>query len=338
MAVKFQDYYETLGVARSATQDEIQRAYRKLARQYHPDVNKAKDAEGKFKLISEAYEVLKDPEKRKRYDTLGANWKAGQEFTPPPGWGQAGRAGGFNAGPGGFSFKVGGTDGGDFSDFFETFFGRGGAFRESMGHGGFDPDDLAGFAAGRPSGPHTGHTLEADLTITLEDAYHGTTRQVTLRGDNGGGEKTLQVKIPAGTTDGTAIRLAGQGAAGSGGGDAGDLILRVRFAEHPFFELAEGDPHSLVAETPVAPWEAALGAKVNVHTLDGDVTLSIPPGTQPGQRLRLRGKGLPKRSGERGDLYAKVVVAIPKILTPRMRELFEAMKKESESESSNENG
>lgn len=306
MTVKFQDYYEVLGVKRDASQEEIQRAYRKLARQYHPDLNKGKDAEKKFKQVGEAYEVLKDPQKRRRYNELGAQWKNGQEFRPPPEWEQFRRGG---AGPGGFSFRTGGQ----FSDFFEMFFGGEGGRSVFEGAVGGDPFHRHGHGGGRSRAQDT----EAAVTISLEDAYHGATRQITLQGPQG--VSTLNVKIPPGTTDGTKIRLKGQDPGG------GDLLLNVTLAAHPNFEISG---HNLSTDVNVAPWEAALGAKVPVRTLDGEVTVNVPAGTSSGARLRLRGKGLPTRTG-RGDLFARVRIVVAKTLNEREKELFEQLQRES---------
>ncbi|MCC7193789.1 MAG: DnaJ domain-containing protein [Phycisphaeraceae bacterium] len=321
MAVKFQDYYETLGVARTATQDEIQRAYRKLARKYHPDVNKEKGAEAQFKKVTEAYEVLSDPEKRKRYNELGENWKAGQEFTPPPGWEQRFRRG--HPGTGNGSGQQFHFEGGDFSDFFESFFGgsRGGGSR-----GGFDFEEMLGSRGAGRSAARQGQNVEADIMITLEEAYRGTSRQLTLRTPDGK-TRTLTIKVPPGTLDGQTIRVAGQGSPGIGGAPAGDLLLHVRLAEDPRFRV---DGRNLTIPVHVAPWEAALGAKVPVRTLDGELTVTIPPGSQSGQKLRIKGKGLPGRgSAEPGDLFAQVKIVVPKTLTDRERELFEELKKET---------
>jgi curved DNA-binding protein len=325
MAVKFQDYYDTLGVARTASQDEIQKAYRKLARKYHPDVNKEPGAEDKFKQVTEAYEVLKDPEKRKKYDTLGPNWQAGQDFTPPPGWQQGAP---FDRrsyeGPGEFDFGSFRSSGG-FSDFFETLFGGG------FGGGGARQPGGARGEAG--SWSMRGQDIEADLTISLEEAYRGASKALSLQAVEAGPDgtpqrttKQLNVTIPAGVTEGTRIRLAGQGSPGIGKGAAGDLFLRIHIAPHPVFQL---DGHNLLVTVPVAPWEAALGAKVDVPTLDGPVKMTVPPGTESGRRFRLRGKGLPKGRGERGDLYTTVHIAVPKTLTTEERELFQQLAQRS---------
>jgi curved DNA-binding protein len=314
MTVRFQDYYETLGVGRNATQDEIRRAYRKAARKYHPDVNKAKDAEEKFKQANEAYEVLKDPEKRKLYDQLGANWKAGQEFRPPPGWENVHFE--FRGSPGAEGFDLGGG----FSDFFEMLFGGRGGGRRADG----------GATRGRPaSWTMAGQDHEAEITIRLEDSYRGATKTITLQGhevdDQGRVQpvtRTYEVRIPAGVTDGSRIRLAGKGGPGIGGGPPGDLYLKIRLEPHPRFRV-EG--HDLQMEIPVTPWEATLGSKVEVQIMEGTANLKIPPGTQSGQKLRLRGKGLPMRDGGRGDLFAVVKIVVPKTLSSRERELFTEM-------------
>ena len=313
MAVKFQDYYETLGVDRNASEDEIRRAYRKLARKYHPDVNKDEGAEDKFKQINEANEVLKDPEKRKLYDQLGPEWQAGQDFKPPPGWDNVH----FEfTGPSAESFDFGGG----FSDFFEMLFGR------RMGGGSRANARQGSWVMG-------GQDHEAEIEIDLESAYHGATRTLTLQGHEidpqGQVRPTVQnikVKVPPGVTDGTRIRLAGKGGKGMGGGPPGDLYLRVLIEPHPRFTL---DGHNLQVKVPIAPWEAALGATVQVVTMDGRVKLKIPPGTQSGQKLRLRGKGFPKKDAERGDLIARLNIVLPKKLTAKEKELFAEMAKVS---------
>ena len=326
VSVKFQDYYEVLGVARSASQEEIQKAYRQLARKYHPDVAKTADAEEKFKQVSEAYEVLKDPDKRQRYDTLGANWKAGQDFTPPPGFegfdfSGFGQGAGGRAGAGGFG---GGGGGGGFSDFFEAIFGGlGGA-----GAGGFG----GGGAGTRSRGPAKGSTITADLKLTLEDVFHGGTKSITLTTtDPQSGErqqKKYQVKIPVGVKHGSTIRLAGQGSPSPSGGERGDLMLKVLIASHPKFRV-EG--HDVTSAIPVTPSEAALGAKVAVYTLDGSVSLSIPAGSQSGQKLRLRGKGLPKGSGsEHGDMFGEIKIVVPKELSEKEKKLYEELRDASD--------
>ncbi|GLI34357.1 DnaJ C-terminal domain-containing protein [Desulforhabdus amnigena] len=319
MAVKFRDYYEVLGVDRSVKQEEIQRAYRKLARKYHPDVNKSPDAENKFKEINEAYEVLKDPEKRKKYDQLGAHWKDGQDFRPPPGWEthfDFGRAGG----PGRTEFHWGGTGG--FSDFFEALFG---------GRGG---EPFAGMRGARAqTWSQAGSDQEATIRISLEDAFHGATKSITLQmqsitpqGQVSVQSKNYEVKIPRGILNGQKIRLAGQGGEGIGGGPRGDLYLKVEIDPHPVYQVEGKD---LTYILPLTPWEAALGAEVEVPTLSGPVTLKIPPGTQSRQKLRLRGKGMPSPKGVPGDLYVVVNIVVPKKPTERERELFEELRRVS---------
>ena len=338
MAVKYQDYYETLEVPRDATQEQIQAAYRKLARTYHPDINKSSDAEEKFKRIGEAYEVLRDPEKRKRYDALGDNWQAGQDFTPPPGWeffnfGTGGRQGTRSrtgTGGNGYSFRIfdgfGDSPFSGFSDFFETLFGG--------GTGGFGGG--ATTRAGR--GQNRAQTLrgqdqEAELTIALEEAYRGTKRSVTLEsvdarsGRPTGETRTLEVKIPAGTTDGQRLRLREQGGpAPAGGGAVGDLYLRVRIAPHGIFRLNGAD---LELDAPVTPWEAALGARIEVPIIGGKASVKLQSGTRSGQRLRLRGKGFPRKSGGHGDLYVRISIEVPKTLSAKERHLFEELAKAS---------
>lgn len=310
MAVQFRDYYETLGVSKTASEDEIRSAFRKLARKYHPDVAKdKKTAEEKFKQINEAYEVLSDPEKRRKYDQLGEHWNQPGGFQPPPQWGGE-QPGGFRWGAGqdgGVEFEFGGTG---FSDFFEAFFGGG---RGRSAFGGFGQRDVMA---------ERGHDVEADIMVTLEEALHGSTRQVSLR--RGGSKKTetYQVKIPRGVREGQRIRLAGQGEAGERGGKSGDLFLRVRLARHPDFSVEGSD---LVHEVKIAPWQAVLGDQLIVPTLEGNARLKLPPGTQGGQRFRLRERGLPGVSGQRGDLYVVVQIALPKKLTEREREIWEQL-------------
>lgn len=313
MAVQFRDYYETLGVSKTATDDEIKRAFRKLARKYHPDVNKDKaSAEEKFKQLNEAYEVLGDPEKRKKYDELGANWNQPGGFQPPPGWGPQQPGGGFQrygGGNGGVEFEFGGTG---FSDFFEQFFGGG------RGQGGF----AGGGFGQRPRGAERGGDVEADIMVTLEEALHGSKRTVSLRRSDSSKIETYQVKIPKGVHEGQRIRLAGQGEAGAGGGKSGDLFLRVRLARHPDFTVEGSD---LIYEVKIEPWQAVLGSELQVPTLEGSARLKLPAGTQPGQRFRLREQGLPTAAGARGDLYVIPQTLIPKKLTEREREIWQQL-------------
>jgi curved DNA-binding protein len=310
MAVQFRDYYETLGVAKTASEDEIRSAFRKLARKYHPDVAKdKKSAEEKFKQINEAYEVLSDPEKRRKYDELGANWNQPGGFQPPPQWGRAQPGGGFQWGGGengGVEFEFGGTG---FSDFFEAFFG-GGRGRSAFG------------GVGQRTAAERGSDVEADIMVTLEEALNGSTRQVSLRRAGSKKTETYQVKIPRGVREGQRIRLAGQGEVGERGGKSGDLFLRVRLARHPDFSVEGSD---LVHEVKIAPWQAVLGDQLVVPTLEGNARLKLPPGTQGGQRFRLRARGLPGVSGQRGDLYVVVQIQLPKKLTERERELWQQL-------------
>jgi curved DNA-binding protein len=308
MAVKFQDYYETLGVPRTATADDLKQAFRKLARLHHPDVAKNKVAgEAKFKEINEAYEVLGDPEKRKRYDELGAEWQGG---APAPPGGRRGSG----AGP---DVEFDGTG---FSDFFESFFAGG-----RDGFGSRPARDGHGFADETPF-HHPGQDVEADLLVTLEEVLRGSLRKVTLRrpGSNGDAESqnTYQVKIPPGVREGKRIRLAGQGGAGHGGAAAGDLYLRVRLARHPDFTVRDSDLH---CDLDLAPWEAVLGVQATIPTLDGLTTLRVPSGTASGSQLRLRGLGLPKDDGTRGDLYATARMQTPHPVSAEERVLWEKL-------------
>jgi len=319
MPVRYKDYYETLGVSRTASDADIKKAFRKLAREFHPDVAKdKKKAEEKFKEINEAYEVLSDPTKRKRYDELGANWKSGAEFRPPPGWESfAGGRGFRGAGPGGQEHEFH-FDGTGFSDFFEQLFGsmnrggmRGGGF---AGQPGFEGEDFAS----------RGRDIEGDIMVTLEEAMRGSVRAVSVQHNSR--KETYQVKIPPGVTEGQRLRIAGRGEAGTGGASAGDLFLRVRLAKHPEFQVED---HNLVYEAEVAPWEAVLGANISVPTIDGRVNIKIPPSTQNGQKLRVRGRGLPLRTGGNGDLIVVARVEVPTNVTESERKLWEQLAKES---------
>ena len=293
--MEFRDYYDTLGVARDATQDEIKRAYRKLARKYHPDVSKEANAEERFKEVGEAYEVLGNAEKRAAYDQLGADWKAGQDFRPPPNWDQ------------GFEFDGAGFEGADFSDFFDSLFGQRG-----------------GHARGQREFHARGMDTHARVAIDVEDAYRGGTRQLTLKRAETGAdgrpvvkERTLNLRIPKGVHQGQHIRLAQQGGAGLGKGGAGDLYLEIEFAPHPVYHVEGRD---VFLDLPVTPWEAALGATVEVPTPSGRVDLKIPPNSTSGRRLRLKGRGIPAR--EPGDLYAVLQVVLPRADTEAAREAY----------------
>lgn len=314
--MKYRDYYKTLGVKRDADAATIKKAYRKLAREFHPDVNKGADAEARFKEVSEAYEVLGDEEKRRRYDALGSNWKANQDFTPPPGWeGIRFETGG--AGPEGF---------GGFSDFFDLFFGQG--FADGFPGGGrtqgrsFRTRTRTGARAQRPA---RGGDVEAELEVTLEEAFHGTRKSLRLQTPEG--PRSYEVRIPAGVKEGSRIRLSGQGGSGHGGGPGGDLFLMVRLQPHPLFSVVAD--HDLETTISVSPWEAALGATVEVQTLGGPASLKLAPGSQSGQRLRLRGKGLPKGRGEFGDLFVRIRIVVPQQLSEREQQLFEQLREES---------
>lgn len=308
--MKYRDYYQTLGVDRNASQDEIKRAYRKLARQYHPDVSKAADAEEKFKAVGEAYEVLKDPEKRSAYDQFGSHWKEGQGFTPPPDWDSGFEFTGSGFGAGGAS---------QFSDFFESLFGAAG----QRGHWQEQPFRQHGFS-------QRGQDHHAKIIISLEESYSGSTREVELKTptlDNQGRlinkPHTLKVKIPAGITAGQRIRLAGQGSAGSGGGEAGDLYLEIAFSPHPNFRAEGRDIHY---ELKVAPWEAALGATIQIPTLGGSIDLKIPANSQSGKVLRLKGKGLPGKTP--GNQLVTLKVVLPPAESDVARELYSKMASE----------
>jgi len=300
--MEYQDYYKVMGVQRDATQDEIKRAYRRLARKYHPDVSKAADAEERFKEVGEAYAVLKDPEKRAAYDQLGANWKSGQEFRPPPNWDQ------------GFEFHGGGPGRGgarDFSDFFESLFGRD-DFRS-----GFTRADHHTFTA-------RGEDTFAKIVVDLEDSYTGATRSISLKhteiGDDGRPtvrNRTLNVKIPKGVRPGQHIRLMKQGSAGAGGGESGDLFLEIAFRPHPQFHVEGSDVYLNLR---VAPWEAELGATVKTSTPTGDVDLAIPPHSRTGQKLRLKGRGLPGKIP--GDFFAVLQIALPRADTTEQKAAY----------------
>jgi curved DNA-binding protein len=306
LPVAFRDYYEVLGVPRGASEEEIRSAYRKLARTYHPDVNKEPGAEDRFKELSEAYEVLRDPEKRERYDRLGANWKAGEDVSGAEGFGGFGAGqGGFRPGQGQGGFgdvHVEFGEGNGFSDFFESLFGARGGGRRTAGFEGFSM---------------RGGDQEATLEISLAEAARGGRRKLSL-----GDGRDYEVEIPAGVRDGQRIRLAGEGGQGAAGGPAGDLLLRVRIKPDRRFRREGSD---LFVDLPVAPWEAALGATVEVPTLDGTARVKVPPGSSSGRRLRLRGEGMPGPGKQQGDLFATVRIVVPKKLSERERELFEQL-------------
>jgi curved DNA-binding protein len=300
----YKDYYKTLGVERKATQDEIKRAYRKLARKYHPDVSKEADAELKFKELGEAYEVLKDPEKRVAYDQLGSNWNSQQGFQPPPGWDS------------GFEFHGAPQGGGrqhDFSDFFESLFGQ------------------AGSPGGRARGFHMhGEDHHAKILVNLEDSFHGASRSISLQmpevspsGHVVSRKRTLKVSIPKGIRQGQQIRLSGQGAKGKGSGKAGDLYLEIEFNPHRYYRVEGADVY---LELPVAPWEAALGANVKVPTPAGAIDLKIPANSKAGKKLRLKGRGIPSKSA--GDLYVVLQIVLPPANDDKSREIYKRMQEE----------
>ncbi|GAB2836908.1 DnaJ C-terminal domain-containing protein [Actinoallomurus bryophytorum] len=298
------DFYADLGVSRTASQEEIQRAYRKLARKLHPDVNKAPEAEERFKDVSEAYAVLSDPEQRKRYDAFGADFRRVPEDVDPDTWSRAGAGG---AGGGGFGGFEGGVGGIDFEDLFGDVFAR-------RRHGP---------GAGRRSGgwgSMPGADQEAQVELSVEEAYHGTRRKLTLSGPEG--TRTVEVDIPAGVTDGQRIRLAGQGARGTDGGRSGDLYLVVSIRPDDRYRV-EG--RNIFTRLPVTPWEAALGTTVALETPGGETKVKVPPGTSSGRRLRLRGRGLPNPRGQPGDLYAEVQIMVPPKLSDQERRLFEQL-------------
>jgi len=302
--MEYKDYYKILGVERSANHDEIKRAYKKLARKYHPDVSKEKDAEARFKEINEAYHVLRDKEKRKAYDQLGSQWKQGQEFHPPPGWESHFRQGGFRA-----------EDLGGFSDFFAEIFG---------GH------PSGGFHYETRNFRMRGQDLHATIEISLEEAYQGVTRTLSLqapdideKGQVQQRTRQLNVQIPKGVREGQHIRLAGQGGPGMGGGQAGDLFLQVIFAPHSRFHA---DGRDIFLDLPITPWEAALGARLNIPTLGGRVEMQIPAGSQSGRKLRLKGRGLPGHPP--GDQYLVLNIETPPANSSAAREFYERMARE----------
>ena len=305
--MEYKDYYVVMGVARNATQDEIKQSYRRLARKYHPDVSKETNAEEKFKNLQEAYEVLKDPEKRAAYDQLGSNWKAGQEFKPPPGWESQSR---FYTKEDMGNFTEG--DLGGFSDFFSQLFGRGARM------------DREGFASFK----QRGRDQHAKIMITLQEAYTGTAKtfqmqipEIDASGHMHSVLRTIKVNIPAGTTKGQQLRLTGQGSQGIGGGPAGDLYLEIDIAHDVLFSLQGRD---VFLTLPLTPWEAALGANIKVPTLGGIVGLKINAGARSGQKLRLKGRGMPGKPAA-GDQYVMMQIETPQAHNEKEREFYQKM-------------
>jgi DnaJ-class molecular chaperone len=305
MPVKFRDYYEILGIARTAKEDEIKKTYRKLARKYHPDLNpNNKQAEEKFKEIQEAYEVLSDQDKRKKYDQLGQNWKNGADFTPPPNWGQGGGFGPIDMDE---VFGRGGQRRSTFSDFFEMIFGG------APGMGGMGPMDPT--MRGRP-GARASRAPEAEteIMLPLEDMHRGTIRRLTVR--LGKAEKTIEIRIPPGARDDSRIRVP------SGGPNGGDLYVRLRQQVHPRFSVKGDDTE---VEVPITPWEAALGVTVEIPTLDGKAEIRVPAGIASDKRVRLKGHGLNIRSGGRGDHFARMKIVVPHELSDAEKRLFQEL-------------
>ena len=305
--MEFKDYYEIMGIKRDASQGEIKKAYRKLARKYHPDVSKESDAEDRFKEVGEAYEVLKDPEKRTAYDQLGSNWQQGQDFQPPPGWQD------------GFEFSGGGyteANSAHFSDFFEDLFGRSGG---------------AGFQQGpQPGFQMKGEDHHAKVGVSLEDAYHGAERAITLKmpevdatGHLVTRDRKLNVKIPKGVLQGQRIRLRGQGGPGTGDAPAGDLYLEIDLLPHPIYTV---DGRDVYVDLPITPWEAALGDKVSIPTLGGKVEMKIPAGSQSGSKLRLKGRGIPGK--QKGDQFVVLKIETPEAKTEEQKKLYQRMQEE----------
>lgn len=313
--MEYKDYYKILGIARTATADEIKKAYRRLARKFHPDVSKEANAEARFKEVQEAYEVLKDPEKRAAYDQLGSNWQQGQQFRPPPDWAS------------GFEFRGRPSGGqqdfeGGFSDFFSSLFGGGAESPFSQQH---DP-----FGQPRARRPRAGRDSHARVDLDLEEAYQGGTRTFELQRPQAKADGTVElqnhtvkVTIPRGVTDGQRLRLAGQGEPAPGGGRAGDLYLEIHIRPHRLYQL---DGRDVTLQLPIAPWEAALGGTITVPTLGGSVEMRIPPGAQSSQKLRLRGRGLP--GDPPGDQTVQLKIVTPPASTPQARALYEQMRRE----------
>jgi len=319
--MEYRDYYKLLGVSRSASKDEISKAFKKLARKYHPDLNPNNaDAEAKFKEINEAYEVLKDEKKRKLYDQFGSNWEHGQNFQPPPGYEnmQYGGGGGFGGGAG-------------FSDFFETIFGGAGGPGGASFRGGFQQGGFGG--GGYQQRPRRGSDSEASYEMTLEEAFRGGKKSITVQEQVTGPDgfphmntKTLEINVPSGIKDGQKVRLAGQGNPGMSGGPKGDLYLKIRLMPHHMFKVSDAD---VVLDLPLSPWEAALGASLRIPTLDGAVEMKIPPGIGSGKKLRIKGKGL-GAGAKKGDQFVRIMIQVPERLSNEERELLEKLQEVSD--------
>ncbi|HSS52206.1 MAG TPA: DnaJ C-terminal domain-containing protein [Thermoanaerobaculia bacterium] len=321
----YKDYYATLSVKKDASQEDIQKAYKKLARKFHPDVNKDPEAEVKFKEIGEAYEVLKDPDKRQKYDQYGSAWNRARQSGGsgvPPGWNvHYGDGGGFDFG------DFGGMGGGErFSSFFDMLFGGGGPGGARRGAAAGGPGGFGNF--GNPGGPQGGGNSEATLPLSVEEAVRGGEKEISITDPATGQHRTLSVKIPAGVRSGQKIRLAGQGSLGLGGA-SGDLLLKVEIRSDSRFRVDGADIHTTV---PVTPWEAALGGEAEIETPTGPVRVKIPAGSSSGRKIRLRGRGLSlyQQGGGKGDLLAEIRLMVPDQLSPRERELFEQLAEESE--------
>ncbi|WP_045211629.1 DnaJ C-terminal domain-containing protein [Desulfonatronovibrio magnus] len=315
--MEYKDYYKILGVDKKASKEEMSKAFKKLAKKYHPDLNpNDPKAEDKFKEINEAYEVLKDPEKRKLYDSLGPNWQHGQNFQPPPGYDNVH-----------FNFQGDQRGAGfDFSDFFETIFGGGfgGGQRFKRSTSGFQGDPFSGGSFARK-----GQDAEAALELTLEEAYQGGSKSITLQEQIIGADgrpavqnKTLNVNIPAGIKDGNKIRLSGQGSPGMGSGQSGDLYLRVNILPHEHFKL---DGNNIIYDLPLSPWEAVLGANILVPTLEGNIEMKIPHGINSGQKLRIKGRGM-GRGASKGDQLVRIMIKVPKNVPDNEKELWQQLK------------
>lgn len=304
MPTQYKDYYKILGVPKTASKDDIRKAFKRLAREYHPDVAKDKSVgEEKFKDVNEAYEVLSDPVKRQKYDSLGNSWNRGAPQSHPFENGTSFREA---------DFEFSGTG---FSDFFEQLFGSGGrSFRQPGSFGGGHP--------GQDLSPQKGGDIEGDVMVTLHEVIHGSIRSISIKSGSSTGAETLKVKIPVGIQEGQRIRIGGKGQPGRNGGPPGDVYLRIRYAQHPDFTVKGSDLHY---ELVIAPWQAVLGATLNVPTLDGSVNVKVPAGTQPGQQLRIREKGLPMPNNLKGNLIVEIDIKIPTDLSPGTRKLWEQL-------------